>query len=790
MGSIKHLSPEHRDLLERGSAISTEVIRQRGYFTATSQKGLEGTGLKAHSSMFPALVIPIYPPGAPEPLSYQLRLPYEPEKGGKYRNVPGQPIRIDCPPCMHENLKDPKQELWITEGVKKADSAASHRLCCIALAGVWNWRGTNTKGGSMALGDWDSIPLKGRTVVICFDADVMTKPQVKAALLRLAGFLKSKGANVRVANLSMTQLKMDDFFAGGGTVEELRTLVSDRLPEENSKPKPLQADKAIALAKQKGLTLWRDGRGSSFATIPTRNGPLNVPCDSDELRGFLYEMRSEIGGVSSNLLKQIIEQLTCEAKYEGQKFSVAKRIWSAGGKAYLFLADDKQQILEIDADGWRIAAPGHVPVKFVASSGVQPLPMPIRGGSTEVLRKLINVVEEDFEIAVAWLLGTFSPSGGFPILVATGEAGSGKSFGCEMLKSIIDPKEGPRVLLTNSQRDIGALLENNFTILFDNVSHVPGDLSDILCQVSTGGAITVRGLYTNSDEYTILAKNPLILNGITALIGKPDLQDRCLNIRFTRLEGTSKNTDEHTLRSWFKEMHPAILGAILDGVSAAFRNIETVRKGEHSWLRLTDFSQWYTASEPEESRGRFLSMMHGRRSDMKLQLLDNDVLGSALVRLMENDPRFEGTAGDVLKKLKESESFGKDNPVPSEFPKNGSQFAKQVDRLRDALRTAGISIERNSRRTNRGYTYTIARNEAEQESQLSHLSPATDFEPEEAYEDPFESDSLCDTWDQGSPEVSPVLPVGSNLFDFESDSSDCCDSGSAAFLSLKLEATK
>jgi len=201
MGSVKHLSPEHRDLLERGSAIAPDVIRQRGYFTATSQIDLEGTGLKAHSSWFPLLIPPIFPPRETEPLSYQMRLPFEPEKGGKYRNVPGQPIRIDCPPCMQEKLQDPNIELWITEGVKKADSAASHGICCIAVAGVWNFKGKNRFGGSTVLGDWDAIPLKGRQVVICYDSDVMTKPQVRAALMRLTGFLRSRGAHVRVALL-------------------------------------------------------------------------------------------------------------------------------------------------------------------------------------------------------------------------------------------------------------------------------------------------------------------------------------------------------------------------------------------------------------------------------------------------------------------------------------------------------------------------------------------------------------------------------------------------------------
>jgi len=37
--------------------------------------------------------------------------------------------------------------LFITEGIPKGDAAVTIGLCCIALLGVWNFRGTNDAGG-------------------------------------------------------------------------------------------------------------------------------------------------------------------------------------------------------------------------------------------------------------------------------------------------------------------------------------------------------------------------------------------------------------------------------------------------------------------------------------------------------------------------------------------------------------------------------------------------------------------------------------------------------------------
>src|SRR5260370_1903665 len=122
---------------------------------------------------------------------------------------------IDVPPMVRPKLGNSAVPLFVTEGARKADSAVSKDLCCIALVGVWKWRGTNEHGGKVALPEWESIALNGRNVYIVFDSDVTLKPQVHAALARLKAFLESRGARVRVVYLPPgtggAKLGLDDF---------------------------------------------------------------------------------------------------------------------------------------------------------------------------------------------------------------------------------------------------------------------------------------------------------------------------------------------------------------------------------------------------------------------------------------------------------------------------------------------------------------------------------------------------------------------------------------------------
>ena len=235
------LAPRHRKLLDN-RAISEQVASERGCYTEPISPNLAALGFGPRQRR-PGFVIPLHSVRGTIG-GYQLR-PDEPRsvkgKIAKYETcqatAPGQPgfaMMIDVPPKCRPTLGDPKIPLWVTEGVLKADAAASAGLCCIDLLGVWNWRGTNEQGGKTALADWELIALNGRLVYLAFDSDLLQKHQVRAALLRLKALLESRGAIVKIVLLPAAEngakVGIDDYLAAGHTTDELRALAVDRLP--------------------------------------------------------------------------------------------------------------------------------------------------------------------------------------------------------------------------------------------------------------------------------------------------------------------------------------------------------------------------------------------------------------------------------------------------------------------------------------------------------------------------------------------------------------------------------
>ena len=227
----------------------------------------------AYQQLVPALLIPIHDPTG-RVATYQLR-PDEPRtvKGKtktrtlKYETPKGSSLTLDVNPLSVDKMGDPTVPLWITEGSKKVDALVSRDLCALGVMGVWGWRGTNPSGGKTALSDWENVALNGRTVYLVFDSDVMTKPEVYAALERLKAFLESRDARVKVVYLpddGDAKTGIDDYLVGGRSVDDLLKLASDEL-----RPPP---DDGVERA---GPYLIKDGAIHHERT--NRDGKVSVP---------------------------------------------------------------------------------------------------------------------------------------------------------------------------------------------------------------------------------------------------------------------------------------------------------------------------------------------------------------------------------------------------------------------------------------------------------------------------------------------------------------------------------
>ena len=282
--------PAHADLLA-ASGITPEVAHARQYVSADTKAQLGRLGFTPNQRRPPGLVLPTWSPVKRSVAGYQLRpdAPRVDQKRGRivrYETAAERPVVVDAHPFTWDRLGDPATPLFVTEGIRKADAAISVGLCCVSILGVWNWRGTNDKGGTTALPEWEVIALNNRRrVYIVFDSDVMTKPEVHQALARLKGFLEARGAEVFVIYLPSgdggVKVGLDDFLAAGRNKDDLLALSSPDLrplPVEDGADAAAPEDTFEDVPEEEGAGLLDEVAAfiSRFVVFPRPEYPLAV----------------------------------------------------------------------------------------------------------------------------------------------------------------------------------------------------------------------------------------------------------------------------------------------------------------------------------------------------------------------------------------------------------------------------------------------------------------------------------------------------------------------------------
>ena len=237
------LSSVHRQLL-KSSAIDPEIATERGYRTVADAKILVQLGFTPQQRITPTLLIPFHTTtGKVGNVQSRPDVPrYDKTKGKaiKYEFPARSRVILDVHPRSLPYIGDPSVPLFPTEGIRKGDSLLSAGAqCVISLSGIYGFRGTNDAGGSTILPDWESIALKGRTVYIVFDSDII-RPQLKPAEDRLSAFLKSRGAIVQIVRIPPTESGQkqgaDDFLASGKTLDDLLSCVLNEVEKPAEKP--------------------------------------------------------------------------------------------------------------------------------------------------------------------------------------------------------------------------------------------------------------------------------------------------------------------------------------------------------------------------------------------------------------------------------------------------------------------------------------------------------------------------------------------------------------------------
>jgi hypothetical protein len=465
---------------------------------------------------------------------------------------------------------------------------------------------------------------------------------------------------------------------------------SFNVDEDATGGRPSQATQIVDMALQ-AVSLWHSDEGDPFATMEVNGHRENRPLRSREFRNYLdfSFYRAHKNTPHSQARQAAIDTLCGIALYDSPEHKIWTRIAEHSGSILLDLGDEEWKAVAIRSTGWTVIT--DPPVKFRRPKSMRPIPVPFHNGSVDDLRRFLNLDSDaDWVLIRAWLVQSVFATGPYPIMTLYGEAGSAKSTAARILKSCVDPTIAPLRSQPRSELDLLIAALNSWTIALDNLSSLSTWLSDALCRLATGGGLGTRQFYTNAEESLFDVQRPVILNGITSLAERGDLQDRCIPITLPVIDEDVRRTEGDFWQD-FAQAHPAILGGLLDVVSGALRELPAVKLDRLP--RMADFARRAVAAEKGQGwvDGTFMAAYAENRAGANDTALEASPVAGAIVDFMASRDEWSGTATELLAGLN---TLVEEATTRREgWPVDGAQLGKILRRIAPNLRRSGTDVQ-------------------------------------------------------------------------------------------------
>jgi hypothetical protein len=539
--------------------------------------------------------------------------------------------------------------------------------------------------------------LQGKTAILIPDCD--TEGIKKAT--NIASLLVKHGVTVkwcclpRIGNWEYPKPKDGlgsyDYFQLGGTVAELRQAIADHplfAVETVASNSPVTANKEEKTASVfellmqivKSLDFYKQGNefGDTFVDVVVNGVRQTYKLRSNDFKSWLTrELYSRYQkSASSEALENCLKICEAEAMVMGNIKQVWVKTACHEDKLYIDLCNEKWQAIEVSKQGWRVIESQDLPVRFARSPIQEPLPVPTRGGSLSKLWELLPIADESKPLVTAWILSCLVATGEKPILVLSAPKGSGKSTIAKFLVNLIDATKSPLLPAVGNRRSLAVQSKHRWIFAYDNLSHLSVDQQDALCCTSTGAGYLERKLFTDDEVVAVAYTRPQILTSVDLVPTRSDLLDRCLLVKLKTIpEADRKNIEE--LDQLFRNYHAEILGAFLDLLWVAVKNLDSVKQ---PLQRMASFHKLGLAAGIEGFNDAYLACI----GNAQAEAVRVNPIADAIAEVGD----FAGTAEELLAKLK----------VISDDPKVQKLTSRTLGRLLNStlkpdLEAIGIDVD-------------------------------------------------------------------------------------------------
>ncbi|MHB1529371.1 MAG: hypothetical protein ACYCXT_08110 [Acidiferrobacteraceae bacterium] len=432
--------------------------------------------------------------------------------------------------------------------------------------------------------------------------------------------------------------------------------------------------------------LWHDPDGAAYASYSVDGHKEHWRIESRGFRDWLaWLAHSELHAApASEVVKSVCTVLSGRGKFDGEELEPHMRAAHDDLGHWIDLGDTGWRAIMVTASGWRVVE--NPPVKFIRTRTTRPLPDPTSGGNVETLWRLVNIPERERLLVLTWLIECFRSDTPYALLELSGEQGAAKSSAQRILRELIDPSQVALRGRPKTVEDIFVGAANSHLLSFENLSGLSNDQSDALCTVCTGGGYSARQLYTNGEEAVLKAHCPVVLNGISPVVLRPDLLDRAISILLPAIE---HRVTEGELQHQVTEAAPGVMGAILDLFSAALAVLPSVKIAPADLPRMADFAKLGEAIArvlgfPE---GTFLELYGAHRRAAVGRTIEASPIASAIVAFVEAGGEHRGTVKNLLETLNQNKP---EHEQTDYWPRSPKGLADAMRRYAPAFRQLGI----------------------------------------------------------------------------------------------------
>jgi hypothetical protein len=476
---------------------------------------------------------------------------------------------------------------------------------------------------------------------------------------------------------------------GPGMAAATSATPSDQEKAEKKEPQKSVATRLVELA-ERDYQLGCTPDGEPYA-IPKQGPPI-----VRQLRGGRQSLRAELarsfyvdtGATASQTALAdaclVLEGMAHQVDPEELHMRVARVDVGALTGLVLDLGDATGRCVLITPGGWGIV--DTPPVRFRRSALTGVLPDPVRGADVDELWKALNVAERYRPVLLAVLVSELIPDIPHPIVLFSGEHGTGKSTGTARCAAIFDPSPAQ---LRKAPRDADSwttAAAGSWVVALDNLSGIPDWLSDALCRASTGDGDVRRRLYTDGDLHVIAFRRCVIVNGIDLGSLRGDLADRLVHLALELISEKNRVSEKEMADQW-RDMHPRVLGALLDLAVQVLTVWPTVALD--SSPRMADFAHVLAAVDQVMGTSG-LDVYRGLRAELAEDAITSDPVLVALARVITEE--FVGASAELLPKITPVGDDGKPltaRQLPKDWPATARSLTTVLTRQAPTLRQLG-----------------------------------------------------------------------------------------------------